>query len=388
MENETDNKKKGKIVDKTKKGFSLIYRLLIYIPTILLLLSVLFACLSQYVAPTKFMFFAYFGLGFPIILFLCVAWAITLTYLNAWKALLLHSLFLLCLPMAKKTIPFNVSTSSFIMANDSTENNADSTFKVLTYNVEGFSKEKGKSPMEISEYLCYEDADICMIQEFSTQVTDEKYPKAFKKLYQKYPYTTRSNNEKLAWSVAILSKYPILNTEIVTEGNVSNKAIAADIVIKGDTIKAIACHLMSNRITSSDKATIKKIVKGGDPVDDLENAVSTFDSKFLTSYTIRENMARDIARYINKTKYNIVLAGDFNDVPISYTYHKIKGDRLLCAKEEVGVGYNHTFNELPFLFCIDHIMYSKSLECISYFRDKVNYSDHYPSMARFKIKKK
>lgn len=388
MANETEKTKKGKIVDKTKKGFSLIYHLLIYIPTILLLLSVLFACLSQYVAPTKFMLFAYFGLGFPIILLLCIIWFVALIYLNAWKALLLHTLFLLSIPMARKTMPFNVDTKEYIMANDSTEIGTDSTFKLLTYNVAGFSREKGKSPMDIVEYLCYEDADICMIQEFSSDVADNKYPKAFKKLYNKYPYTSRPKSENVYWGVVIFSKYPILKTEIVTEANQSNKVISSDIVIKGDTIKAIACHLMSNQISNNDKDNIKDIVKGKDGVREIENTAHEFDTKFINSYTTRESMAREISKYISKCDKKIVLAGDFNDVPISYTYHKIKGDKLLCAKEEVGMGYNHTFHELPFLFCIDHIMYSKSLECISYFRDKVNYSDHYPSMARFKIKNK
>ena len=95
-------------------------------------------------------------------------------------------------------------------------------------------------------------------------------------------------------------------------------------------------------------------------------------------YAAREKQADKVAELVEKTHYPIILCGDINDVPVSYTYSTLASDKLTDAFTEKGRGYGHTFNEGNIKFRIDDIMHSKQLYVKKYVRDKVPYSDHYP----------
>ena len=85
--------------------------------------------------------------------------------------------------------------------------------------------------------------------------------------------------------------------------------------------------------------------------------------------------------------YPVVVCGDFNDTPLSYTYKKIKKE-LKDAFIEKGRGLGHTYiGEFP-SFRIDYILHSDDLETVGYQRDMVTYSDHYPIKAQLNYKRK
>jgi endonuclease/exonuclease/phosphatase family metal-dependent hydrolase len=82
----------------------------------------------------------------------------------------------------------------------------------------------------------------------------------------------------------------------------------------------------------------------------------------------------------------VVVCGDFNDTPNSYTYHQIsKG--LNDAFREAGSGIGTTYvGKIPFLR-IDYILYSKERFDPLYFKViRKNLSDHYPVVSTLKIK--
>ena len=77
-----------------------------------------------------------------------------------------------------------------------------------------------------------------------------------------------------------------------------------------------------------------------------------------------------------------VVAGDFNDTPLSYTCF-----RLLRGRHDsfvrAGKGFGATYSSLWPLLRIDYILYPKDLEAVSYRVDRVRYSDHYPVIASY-----
>lgn len=57
---------------------------------------------------------------------------------------------------------------------------------------------------------------------------------------------------------------------------------------------------------------------------------------------IRAQQVREIRAVIDSTHYPVIVAGDFNDTPSSYTYRRLKGD-MTDGFWAVGNGFGGTF---------------------------------------------
>lgn len=361
---------------KTKKVFITMKGVVLLVPTLIILLAMLGAWACRFVAPSVFMPFAYLGLGFPLILITYIIWLIVLLIFGAWKHLLVLLPTLLCAPIMWDTFPVNFGTPKVDV-------NAKS-FKLLTYNVGAFYYEKDATS-GIAHIIDEDSFDIVCLQEYI--IFRAEKDETFKKVLKAYPYSTVGDMSADSHNrVVTFSKYRIVNSGVASKGKGNNKAIYSDVVIGDDTLRIINVHLASNNISNTDKQEIDSL-KQGLEVDNVKGKINTLDKKMSNNYIIRERMANDIDSVIAITKHKVIVCGDFNDVPVSYVYHKIKGDRLSVANEELGWGYNYTFRESPFFFCLDHVFYqTDAFDCVHYERPKVEYSDHYPSIAQMSIK--
>ena len=81
-----------------------------------------------------------------------------------------------------------------------------------------------------------------------------------------------------------------------------------------------------------------------------------------------------------------IVMGDFNDVPMSYTYRTV-ASKLNDTFSEKGNGYAHTYNGLFNLLRIDYIWVSKQFSTLSYEVLPTDLSDHYPVISRVILKK-
>jgi endonuclease/exonuclease/phosphatase (EEP) superfamily protein YafD len=81
---------------------------------------------------------------------------------------------------------------------------------------------------------------------------------------------------------------------------------------------------------------------------------------------------------VDESPYPLVVCGDFNDTPASYTYRKIKGgleDSFVAA----GKGYAYTYRYLRRLLRIDYLFYSRDIfKATGYNSPDLEYSDHKP----------
>lgn len=361
---------------KTERVFSLLKCLVLPVPTLIILFAMLGAWACRFIAPSEFMPIAYLGLGFPLILVIYLIWIIVLLIFGAWRQLLLLTPTLICIPIMLDTFPINLSKSE-------ADANAK-TFKLLTYNVGAFHYRENATS-KIANLIEKEDFDIVCLQEYIE--FRAKGDENFKKLFAVYPYSTVGDMTVDSHNrVVTLSKYKIVKSGVASKGKGNNRAIYSDVIIGNDTIRVINAHLASNHISNADKQEIDSISHGL-KVEKVKDKIHSLDKKVTNNYVIREQMANDIDSVIALTKMKVLVCGDFNDVPVSYVYHKIKGDRMSVANEEMGWGYNYTFRESPFYFCIDHVLYqTDGFDCLNYERVRVPYSDHYPSIAQFSVK--
>lgn len=366
-----------KIIDYLRRTFRTTFFVL-NVFTLVLLLS---SFLSWSISPSRTTVFAYLGLGFPIVLFVNVLFVLFWAILHNWKVLLLNIfVFVVCIKPITTYFPVNLKTQA----------PPENSIKIMSYNVRGFNWEMHKKwtkehPMV--EYLSSVDADIICMQEYMASMNDKhastkNLQKALGK--DKYPYYSviplRSTKGGYEYGLACFSKYPIKAILSIPIVSTDNGSALYQIDVNGKTISVINNHLESNRLTSDDKKLYVDFLKrDGDDAPRLNDITHNLEQKLGVAYKKRAPQVDMIAKYIEEQKTDgVIVCGDFNDCPISYSYSKIKGSILEDSYTETGLGPGITFHENHFWFRIDFIFHSKNMKAYDFTIDRVKFSDHYP----------
>ena len=275
------------------------------------------------------------------------------------------------LPVVFFLIGWGPLMSYFPINFSSVEHNGDK-LKILTYNVMQMRGINDDDKGNVLEYIKNSKADIVCLQEYPYKNT-----KIQKQLQRHYPYI-RTCSFNSVNAVACLSKYPIISIREIKLGSAFNGSAVFKIKYKGRSIPVIVNHLESNKLTLHDKEVYKELIKSPDEKHVKEGGKYLL-GKLADAMAIRGRQADVISRYIedNYSPYMIV-CGDFNDTPISYTHNKIS-EKLTDAFIEEGNGPGITYNRNLLFFRIDHIMAAdgyKVLDCKV--DNSIDASDHYP----------
>ncbi len=237
------------------------------------------------------------------------------------------------------------------------------TLNVLSYNVRLFNAYE-KNPTTdasqiISEILTEEVPDVVCVQEYYK-------PNKIDFSVYKYKYI-HFKSEKAKLGHAIFSKYPLINTGAFDFEETYNNTIYADIVKDTDTLRIYSVHLQSlgiiprvSFLQESDNEKLRKRVS--------------------RAFEMQQNQVEAIIAHKKKTKYPVILCGDFNNTPFSYSYRKLKND-MQDAFRERGNGLGTTFKFEKFPMRIDYFFASEGLDIISFDTMEKTFSDHYAVRA-------
>jgi endonuclease/exonuclease/phosphatase family metal-dependent hydrolase len=342
------------------------------------LFCLLLSAFSDRISPETNYLITYFGLFFPFILAFNLLLFILCILLRKWKHVILTFIvFLICLG----------SIHTYFPVHRKTKNVPENCIKILTYNVMRFHHLHTHTPQKpnpIIQYIIDCDADIVCLQEYAYATHDKKalsntdIVKALKGTPYNYfqqiktLYAGRQN-----YGLAIFSKYPILSVEKAPYTSEYNGTFVAELDVNGKRVTIINNHLESNRL-SEDERTGYVDMTNDINTEKIEAFTHTMHKRLTPAYKKRARQAELIAQIIeeNKNPY-IIVCGDFNDTPLSYTRHKIKGD-LQDAFVESGNGMGITYNLHRFLFRIDYIFHSKNIKAYNCTVGKLKDSDHYP----------
>jgi endonuclease/exonuclease/phosphatase family metal-dependent hydrolase len=100
-------------------------------------------------------------------------------------------------------------------------------------------------------------------------------------------------------------------------------------------------------------------------------------------FVMRAHQAEAVKAQIDQSPHPVIVAGDFNDTPVSYSYRKIrKGLNDSFVKSGYGAGFTYKGNYPANR--IDYILYDNNVESRYFEILKVKYSDHYPVAAYFR----
>ena len=333
---------------------------------------------AWYISPLRTAFFSFIGIAFPIILTSNVLCLIAWLLLKKRKiALVIGIALIVCYKPITTFFPLNIKPQVI----------PEESLKLLTYNVMGFMGESRKnSAHPLLEYIAKTDADIVCLQEYMISKTGKSLltQRDVNKILNKYPYRSITGLEYSGkyhtYGLACFSKYPITSTREFTFDGSYNGAAIYTLDVNGETYLVSNNHLESNKISSSDKKLYSDFLLKKDSRTAIE-VTSNIKKRLGRAYTKRAIQAQQITDYINRQEYDkLIICGDFNDMPISYAYKKMKGD-LIDAYASTGFGPGITYYENFFLFRIDYILHSKNLKSYKTTVDRVKFSDHYPVLT-------
>ncbi len=261
-----------------------------------------------------------------------------------------------------------------------------STFSLLTYNVRQFYGADGNSSLEeVMQLICEADPDIICFQEFFPR-TATRTVASVDSLLEGYrsvdgcgkEQTPGMENQQLIYTrLKVLGSGHILSADKPTVPS----TVWADVVAGSDTIRVINNHLLSTQINADDDTYLTKM---GYIVDTAaDDRMRGIIGRFSRNSIRRADQADSLARTIASSPHPVIVCGDFNDPPMSYTYHRISEglQDAFCVK---GKGYSHTFRGFNNVLRIDYVLLSPSFEVTEYTVEDVDYSDHLPVTVRFK----
>ncbi len=253
---------------------------------------------------------------------------------------------------------------------------------VASFNVESFHNyPSAYSIGEITELMKKQRTDIICMQEIATSSTFTL--DSICAMFKDYPYSS-INNRVNGFNIAIFSKYPILSSINFTFHLTDNGAIGAYIKVDNKIIKVINCHLQTTNFNQT-KELLGKITLAGFYESKKEAIKKIFD-KMKENAIKRAAQTDMICHTVDTTKCPVILCGDFNDTPASYTYHQIN-KRLYDGFKSAGSGFEYTFRYMHKLMRIDYIFYSKDLKAIRYYTPSFDFSDHNPVFMEIAINK-
>ncbi len=346
----------------------------------------LLSYLSIFISPEKIWLLAFFGLAYPFLLIVNSLFIIFWIYKK--RKLFIISLIAILLgwnylatyiqiPLKKQNKDTEISKNGFNIL----------SFNVRLFDLYNWSETENTLP-EIFEFINTQEFDFMCFQEFFTQNSGELSENSImnnikNKYFTHIDYAIENINYN--YGIATFSKHPIVNRGVINFSNSSNSSIYTDVVINKDTIRIFNNHLQSIRFNKNNYSFItnSKVLKDEERLKEIKDISFRLRDAFIK----RASQANIISKHIQNSPYPVVVCGDFNDVPVSYSYRTMKGnlnDSFVEAGKGIGTTYMGKFPS----FRIDFIFHSKEIKCVHFDIPNVKLSDHFPITGEFYLNRK
>lgn len=260
---------------------------------------------------------------------------------------------------------------------------ADGSLKVMSYNVGRFALHDAEDITtssacadSIFDFIRSEDPDIICLQEF--RIKDLSKMKSwlagrlsgYNAEYYLFP------TSKGAFGNITLSRLPVRGKGKIKFDESANLAIYTDYEHEGKPFRVYNCHFESYNISP---AGIVRALASRDSTILEETGI-----KMKRSITRRPKQVDKVFSDIENCPIDAFVCGDFNDNPMSYTYHRMKRSRK-DAFVEAGHGFGATFADAWPLLRIDYILFPDSYTAVSHRIPRLSFSDHYPVIAEISM---
>lgn len=338
-------------------------------------ISLLLSYLAPVISPEQFWIIAFFGLAYPILVI------INILFIAYWAVQLKKRAFYSMIVILCGWIQLH---SFFQISLKYVDDSSKKLIKIMSYNVKVFDlynwTHNKETKAKIFSLIADEGADIMCFQEFFSRDSSEfdnldsliTFQKA-KFVHVEYTTTVQRIHH---WGIATFSKYPIIAKGKVDFGYKSNNiCIYTDIKTARDTIRVYNMHLQSIAFGADDYQYMDDIEKNKKREDIVHS--KNIGKRLKRAFIKRAKQADLIRESISKSPYPVIVCGDFNDTPASYTYSTISTN-LNDAFIEAGNGFGKSYTGKFPSFRIDYILHSPVFNAYEFRTVHEELSDHYP----------
>ncbi|MGB3948714.1 MAG: endonuclease/exonuclease/phosphatase family protein [Bacteroidia bacterium] len=336
--------------------------------------GLLISYLSPHVSPENFWYVAFFGLAYP---FLVLANLLFIVYwFIQFKRRALYSFIIIVVGYSQLTKYVQFNSNSF-------QYESKKHVKIMSYNVRSFDvynwNDEKDTRGRIFNLLNDETPDILCIQDFYTRTSDSIHNNLdtlltivdAKNYHVEYTKAKRTG----VWGNATFTKFPIVAKGQIVFDNSNNTCIYTDMIIQGDTVRVYNVHLQSIHLSSVDYKFVDDILNNKN-TEELENSKNII-RRLKRAFVKRSSQSDLVAEHIQHSPYSVIVCGDFNDPPASYSYNTI-AQNLKDAFVESGVGFGKTYiGKFP-SFRIDYILHSDKYKSYNFKTIRQKLSDHFP----------
>lgn len=355
--------------------FSSLFKVL----TLICLFCLALAYLAPFVHPNTLRILPFFGLAYPIFLVITLLLFIIWTIAKSKWAIITFFVLLIGGKLHFRMIA--VSSNNLIIPTEA------NVLSLMTYNVRLFDlynpdlEKKFETRDSIINYIGRENPDIICFQEFYHQDRPSKFETRdlliknlkFIDHHERYAHKLSGRQN---FGVSILSKYPLIAKGDVMfdqfgEDDV-NYCIYVDIVKQTDTFRIYNVHLQSIKLRGQEYKLFNP-----DKLDEIEekSTIRLIIDKLRIAYPKRADQALKVAEHAKTSPYPVIICGDFNDTPMSYTYNQF--NRFLTdafRQNSWGIGTTY-IGKVP-AGRIDYIFYDSKLNSADFKIQAEEFSDH------------
>ncbi len=332
---------------------------------------------SDHLNPTDHPMLSTVGMAFPFFLLMNMA------FLFFW----------LVFKWTRAWIPFVGFILAYVpiciyMPLHTTQEVPEGAIKLISYNVCSYGGNyKYENGFEtVRDYLKEQQPDIVCVQEDAD--TWRRYVmKEYAKVLSYNDTIVITNNDLTLNALGIHTRYPILKRERIPYSSLANGSAAWWLKVGEDTLIVVNNHFESCHLSTEDRQQYRHIIKGEIPRDSLRTESAILLVKLAEANAKRAGQIRAVRDYVKEhANYPVIVCGDFNDNPISYSRHTM-GETLTDCFVATGRGIGLSYNQKAFSFRIDHIFCSKDIQPYNCeVDDKMDASDHYPLICWLKIR--
>jgi endonuclease/exonuclease/phosphatase (EEP) superfamily protein YafD len=335
---------------------------------LLLLIFTLGAYLAPFISPAKHWQFAFIGLSYPLLLVLNLLFVLFWTWQKKWHALLSLGVILLGWGHVKGLVGMGWGAA---------DPGPGQSMRLMTYNAMGFNDNWNSwMPADLQQWkgmLVRYQPDVLCLQEFwyAKKSNGPAYIEAIHKTGG-LPHAYWKPLEELA----IFSRYPILRSEVRWFGT-TNGYRYADLQVGERIIRVYNVHLRSNSITG----LADKVVESGNLKEKQTWLnIRGMMGRFRRAARERAEQVEELCSHIANSPYPVLVCGDLNDIPQSYSYHRMASlldDAFKTGGRGLGITYAGRIPSLR----IDYIFTDQRFQTIRCRRGQVGFSDHRPVIA-------
>ena len=350
------------------------------------------------------------GLAFPVFFVLMVLAFFYWLVQGKWRSLFALSCLLLNLGQASLYIQWNdenAGAKGAVNVSNGKEDKEDGggpidkemldmnakLLKVITYNAQLFGLYQNESSLDIvnTEYmpamdsflrvLKAENADVVCLQEVYAKAGGLKALARFLKAEGGFDYSqTYTLSDRRPYGMIVLSKYLIKRWKPLSLGsNTGNMAMWVDIEIPSEykflrnaRIRIYNLHLQSFRFAKKDYEVMQKQTQQKEI--DMEGSKGII-TRLRLGYQRRAQQVGIVKQSVLDCDFPKVICGDFNDIPVSYSYRQLSAG-MRDAFVEAGRGLETTYKGSMPSFRIDYLLFDNPMRAVSYRSIKEVPSDH------------